>query len=411
MNVALSGLQHKLHHFILLQHGLWAAPWDFDSIVNAVYRQNAVPLSTNSAEFGECDELSKNNLPPGVTFSKSVQGGRLFTRDDITCFAPGSNSLIRSHRSTVCCARESLKEFLPFFTEWLDMLRSKGGEGCFSCIGHSFGGIIIRELLYLLLVAPDVNGTETELTNFVKSTRQRLVESNIIFQNFITIASPHCGVAGCLPTPLYQTAWMLAMTCAPSIREILLKDSEALLSNRLIDEDHITALGMFRRRILFANTQKDFLVGFTTSSLLFEDHVENGVNTMEAAPNSAPCASAFENEDSAYSSVIHLENTRKSTPATSAQDPYVGVQQSCNEHEKGGLEGSASANQNTPAAHTHQTPRDIAARLRRELDWHLVALRYNKPIPAAHYSCLGWCPKSASEPGVVQRIAEEALMT
>ncbi|KAH9593326.1 hypothetical protein LSM04_000503 [Trypanosoma melophagium] len=96
------------------------------------------------------------------------------------------------------------------------------------------------------------------------------------------------------------------MLCAPSLRELLLKDNNKVLAVRLVNSGHLASLRLFRRRTLFANTQKDIMVGFATASLLFSDTVRDRVRIIGTDPKDLPCAAEFADDCSTYSAVIHL---------------------------------------------------------------------------------------------------------
>ncbi|KEG06077.1 hypothetical protein DQ04_16071010, partial [Trypanosoma grayi] len=216
--------KRDFRHFVLLQHGVLGTPADVDALICHLFHEN------ERRGRGCRAELSSNTtkvlaLPLDVTRTTNKHGGCIFTKGNLVCFAPGSNKFLGTNRSTCSCAKRVLREFLPVFSEWLDAARRADDSLlCFSCVGHSFGGLIMREMLYLLLTATELEGWESGLFAAVLRVREELAELNVTLENFVTIATPHCGVSECLLTPVYCGAWVLAKTCAPSMQELLLMD-------------------------------------------------------------------------------------------------------------------------------------------------------------------------------------------
>ncbi|ORC89207.1 uncharacterized protein TM35_000132110 [Trypanosoma theileri] len=95
---------------------------------------------------------------------------------------------------------------------------------------------------------------------------------------------------------------------------------------RLINSGHLASLRLFRRRTLFANTQKDIMVGFATSSLLFSDTIRDRVRIVGTDPKDLPCAAEFADDNSCYSAVMHLPRLEKevttATPSHTLSDLY-----------------------------------------------------------------------------------------
>ncbi|KAK7194298.1 putative serine esterase (DUF676) [Novymonas esmeraldas] len=253
-------------------------------------------------------------------------GGRLYRSGNLQCFSPGSNEYMRTDAGTLACARRALAEVVPALHRWLDEVESQEKQRlaqwavyaracgtreaawqaaeaaatplpvCLSFTAHSFGGIIQRELLYLLLVeTPDMRGDGAgALDEAVAALRQRLRRLHVTFENFVSVATPHCGAGECLWWPIYFGAWCLArMRLCRTYDELLLSDAERVLQHRLVDEPHLRTLEVFRRRVLFANTHRDILVGFGTCSLIFEGVDTDHTKFIGVAPHTAHCAPAF----------------------------------------------------------------------------------------------------------------------
>ena len=112
----------------------------------------------------------------------------------------------------------------------------------FSVIGHSWGGILIRELAYR--VSATFGGT-------------------FIFHTFASLATPHLGISDL--NPVIQTGARFIGNIRSKTYLELLVDSPILV-DRLVDDEHLAALSRFKNRFLYANTD-DSLVSFETSSL------------------------------------------------------------------------------------------------------------------------------------------------
>nr|CCC92039.1 conserved hypothetical protein [Trypanosoma congolense IL3000] len=388
---------------------MWAAPWDFNAVVAELYRQTGPCAHGSPNKKGEEVKLTGSALPSDVVRTSSACGGSLYCRGNLTCYTPGGNAFTRTLRSTSSCALQLLRDFLPVFEKWLcDGSIDRSAKFSLSCVGHSFGGIILRELLYLLLISEEASDYNGDLFESVKRMRQKLAELAVVMEHFVTIATPHCGAAECLPTPMYHAALGIAMTCAPSVREILLKDDDALLSERLIDEGHIEALRVFRRRTVFANTRKDMLVGFATSSLVYNEGSDDKVRLMGDPSIAFPCDCAFENDVIPYSKVMRLDKVRTNETADSSGNAQVITDKGDRSAEES-QDHKAQGNEHSGMTKAHRAPREIAAALRRDLDWELVAMRYTNPLPVAHIACIGWCQQLNPTPELVRRVAAGIL--
>ncbi|KEG09819.1 hypothetical protein DQ04_04581010 [Trypanosoma grayi] len=186
------------------------------------------------------------------------------------------------------------------------------------------------------------------------------------------------------------------------MQELLLMDNAAVLSRRLVSSGHLATLRLFRRRTLFANTQNDLVVGFATSSLLFDDAQGDKVCVFGATPRALPCtAAAFSDDRSAWSTVVHLPRLHDSETAAALSHTIRDLRQ-------GGW-GEEQAQKKELASPTHLSPHAIAAALRQELDWRVVALRYTSVWPVAHLECLGMLRQYSAAPEMVQRVAQEVL--
>ncbi|KAG5478686.1 hypothetical protein LSCM1_06090 [Leishmania martiniquensis] len=264
--------------------------------------------------------------------------GRLYRSGNLAFFSPGSNEYLRTDAGTQACAQRMLAEVVPVLHAWLNEVESReqqrqakwaahaqmrGASGaaplvaeavaplpvCLSLMGHSFGGILQREFLCLLLVdEAETRARDPLLFDAIATLRQRLQRLHVTFENFVTVATPHCGAGECLWWPVYAGAWCLARLNLCQTYGELLSDANCVLQRRLLDESHLHALQLFRRRVLFANTHRDIFVGFGTCSLIFENADTDHTKFVGVAPHRAHCAAAFVNELAEVSKPILLRS-------------------------------------------------------------------------------------------------------
>eukprot|EP01084_Bolivina_argentea_P131302 231782_1 len=132
-----------------------------------------------------------------------------------------------------------------------------------SIIGCSLGGIFSRYALNSLFDSININtinGRSIELVNF------------------ITLASPHCGVADlikqsklcCNGKNTYKCAQCLAKSCLLplTLKQLMLLDNNKLLMNMASNDDYILPLKLFEKHIAFGNAKYDTLVSCESALLL-----------------------------------------------------------------------------------------------------------------------------------------------
>ncbi|KPA83973.1 hypothetical protein ABB37_02117 [Leptomonas pyrrhocoris] len=279
------------------------------------------------------------------TFQLTVEhpnrtNGRLYRSGNLSVFSAGSNNYLRSDAGTLACAQKMLAETVPQLHAWLDDVEARERQRrarwsvyarlcstpesaqlateaaaaplpvCLSFMAHSFGGIIERECVYLLLL----DTTETRAQNAalyvaLVHLRRRLREMHVHFENFLNVATPHCGTGECLWWPIYFGAWCLArLRLCQTYDELILSDADRVLQTRLLDGPHLQALELFRRRVLFANTHRDLLVGFGTCSLIFENVDTDHTKFVGVAAGETPCAAAFADDTIEISKPIVLRS-------------------------------------------------------------------------------------------------------
>lgn len=274
--------------------------------------------------------------------------GRLYRSGNLQCFAPGCNEYLRTDAGTQGCARKMLAEVVPALHAWLNEVESRERQRaakwavytqtaghsaeatrtaaeasaplpvCLSLMAHSFGGILHREFLYLLLLdKAETRGSDAVLFDSIVSLRRRLQRLHVTFENYITVATPHCGAGECLWWPIYFGAWCLArLNLCQTYDELIMADANRVLQKRLIDAPHLRVLELFRRRVLFANTHRDLVVGFGTCSLIFENVDTDHTKFIGVAPGDAHCAAAFANNAVEVSRPILLRSFTELSAAT-----------------------------------------------------------------------------------------------
>lgn len=278
------------------------------------------------------------------TFHLSVEypnrtNGRLYRSGNLRVFSPGSNNYLRSDAGTLACAQKMLSETVPQIHAWLDDVETRERQrqaqwavyartvgtpeaarlaneaaqplpACLSFMAHSFGGIIERECLYLLLADEhDTRKRDALLYQSIVQLRHRLQVRKVTFENFLNIATPHCGAGECLWWPIYFGAWCLArLRLCQTYDELILSDAEKVLQTRLLDAPHLKVLELFRRRVLFANTHRDLLVGFGTCSLIFENVDTDHTKFVGVAARDTHCAAAFADDRIEISKPILLRS-------------------------------------------------------------------------------------------------------
>uniref|UniRef100_A0A7N0VHC7 DUF676 domain-containing protein n=1 Tax=Kalanchoe fedtschenkoi TaxID=63787 RepID=A0A7N0VHC7_KALFE len=158
-----------------------------------------------------------------------------------------------------------------------------------SFIAHSLGGLVARYAIAILYEKDPTLRISQQISNggrFV--SHDACPEKNydgkvagLIPMNFISCATPHLGSRGHNQVPMffgfqtlekvaYSTSWLLGRTG----KHLFLSDNEngspPLLLQMTKDQEDlkfISALGCFKRRVAYANTSCDHLVGWATSSI------------------------------------------------------------------------------------------------------------------------------------------------
>lgn len=158
-----------------------------------------------------------------------------------------------------------------------------------SFIGHSLGGLVCRYAiakLYEQSSARIACGQDMECslngsTDLCAEEVSKRKIAGLEPVNFITFATPHLGCRGHKQAPAFCGLYSVEKVAASSSwllgrsgRHLFLKDRDEgkpplLLQMASYSEDlpFISALQSFKRRVAYANTSFDYLVGWSTSSL------------------------------------------------------------------------------------------------------------------------------------------------
>ncbi|XP_055836044.1 putative lipase ROG1 isoform X2 [Solanum dulcamara] len=157
-----------------------------------------------------------------------------------------------------------------------------------SFVGHSLGGLVCRYAIAKLYEQRSARivceqDMECSLNGSTNSCEEEVSKRNIAGlepMNFITFATPHLGCRGHKQAPAFCGLYSLEKLAASSSwllgrsgRHLFLKDCDEgkplLLRMASNSEDlpFISALQSFKRRVAYANTCFDYLVGWSTSSL------------------------------------------------------------------------------------------------------------------------------------------------
>jgi len=123
-----------------------------------------------------------------------------------------------------------------------------------SFVGNSLGGLYARAAIAIL---------------------GRTKPGSLKFNKFMSIASPHLGVADfnylnqefAFPFPLFLKQ-AVASTMGTTGRELFLLDDEQLLLKMATEEDYLAPLRQFAARRAYANLRNDFVVPLGTAAML-----------------------------------------------------------------------------------------------------------------------------------------------
>ncbi|OMO94818.1 hypothetical protein CCACVL1_05779 [Corchorus capsularis] len=165
--------------------------------------------------------------------------------------------------------------------EVLDVIQEKPNLRKISFVAHSVGGLVARYAIGKLYRPPTEEVKDDTSGNECKQEPRGTI-AGLEAMNFITVASPHLGSRGNRQVPFLfgVTAFEKAASCVihwifrRTGRHLFLTDDDEgkppLLKRMLEDHDDfyfISALRLFKRRVLYANVAYDHIVGWRTSSI------------------------------------------------------------------------------------------------------------------------------------------------
>ncbi|KAK6262103.1 hypothetical protein QUC31_007919 [Theobroma cacao] len=165
--------------------------------------------------------------------------------------------------------------------EVLDVIQEKPNLRKISFVAHSVGGLVARYAIGRLYRPPKEEDKEDMSGNGCKEEPRGTI-GGLEAMNFITVATPHLGSRGNKQVPFLfgVTAFEKAASCVihwifrRTGRHLFLTDDDEgkppLLKWMLEDHDEfyfMSALRIFKRRVLYSNVGYDHIVGWRTSSI------------------------------------------------------------------------------------------------------------------------------------------------
>ncbi|XP_022730804.1 putative lipase YOR059C isoform X1 [Durio zibethinus] len=165
--------------------------------------------------------------------------------------------------------------------EVIDVIQEKPNLRKISFVAHSVGGLVARYAIGRLYRPPKEEVKEDTSGNGCKEEPMGTI-GGLEAMNFITVASPHLGSRGNKQVPFLfgVTAFEKAASCVihwifkRTGRHLFLTDDDEgkppLLKRMLEDYDEfyfMSALRLFKRRVLYSNVGYDHIVGWRTSSI------------------------------------------------------------------------------------------------------------------------------------------------
>ncbi|KAK8657871.1 hypothetical protein V6N13_036090 [Hibiscus sabdariffa] len=165
--------------------------------------------------------------------------------------------------------------------EVLEIIQEKPNLCKISFVAHSVGGLVARYAIGRLYRPPKEEVKEDTSGNGCKEEAEGTI-GGLEAMNFITVATPHLGSRGNKQVPFLfgVTAFEKAASCVihwifrRTGRHLFLTDDDEgkppLLKRMLDDRDEfyfMSALRIFKRRVLYSNVAHDHIVGWRTSSI------------------------------------------------------------------------------------------------------------------------------------------------
>ena len=169
---------------------------------------------------------------------------------NVVVFETNASEGHRTHDGIVRCARRFADEFQKVSTQLFAEERV-----VLSVVGHSLGGLILRDALTYLQFPPHVT-----------------------FGTFCSIASPHCGVSQ-LPVPLRCVGKSVAFLGSQSYKDMFRMSQ--VVEDALVSKQHLECWSKFNRHV-FVFTPTDRVVPAQSSTLVSQlpaCHIEDNAVT------------------------------------------------------------------------------------------------------------------------------------
>ncbi|GMN41053.1 hypothetical protein TIFTF001_010262 [Ficus carica] len=179
--------------------------------------------------------------------------------------------------------------------EVLEVIQRKPNVNKISFIAHSVGGLVARYTIGKLYRPPKIKTVEDSSANECdKNSKGTIV--GLEAMNFITVATPHLGSRGhrqvpfLFGVPLFEKAasCVIHLIFRRTGRHLFLTDTDngkpPLLKRMIEDHDDcyfMSALQLFKRRVVYSNVGYDHIVGWRTSSIRRNVELPKWVGTVD----------------------------------------------------------------------------------------------------------------------------------
>ena len=388
--------------FVVVQHGSHAANHEYARLKDTLHRVLVEGLTTS-----DHDGLGSGR-PPANRKEDDVKGesddGDQQVDWHIRVWDTEVNNRFATDDGTRASAERLVAQLIPALTDFAVALDSlvnppaataagtpamddcnlapsgrSGGRAqiLFCCVGHSYGGVLLRDAIALLArdapawqryheclpsdVAPAVPfdnrrgptaaGAAAAPSSPVwiepAATRQRpptesassaptampsspggrevvvLPRVPIIFVTYVSIAAPHCGATEMNPI-LRLGGKLIGLVYSTAYAELMLHSKYPFLQEDLIDEEHLRAWGAFRRRVLCGCIKYDHLVKPATSMLLYEaTAVEETLPLLRPPPDDDNNSDESGGVDGRTTTIGTTTTSTTASPATGVVSPLT----------------------------------------------------------------------------------------
>ena len=234
--------------FIFVQHGSHGMLRDFDPLSEAIQRQFNNKFNANNKNDDE--ESLKQQLQ----------------KPKIKIFGTKVNEGTGTDQGTMKCVDNIMPELEKAIGEFCSSENKNPNEPCFfSCVSHSFGGILSREVtkrLHEKGFFHNSNDEEEGLHQQQKSSSP----TQIIPLQFVSVASPHCGVNSIEYAFMRWGGWFLGRTYSSTYQELFL--DSPLLKQMSTSNSYLRSFTSFQDHLFVGALSHDYLVRFETATLL-----------------------------------------------------------------------------------------------------------------------------------------------